>query len=100
MVALDQTIRGGAPSSRAFLGVERSFIGRRWVERLDPAGTASALAIAQRLGVPATLGDPLARLVKDEVAKTTVDLRQPQPGWAIAAGLGIGLVPQSNEKSE
>ncbi|HUO10609.1 MAG TPA: pilus assembly protein PilM [Phycisphaerae bacterium] len=61
---------------------------------------ANCQAIAQRLGVPATLGDPLARLVKDEVAKTTVDLRQPQPGWAIAAGLGIGLVPQSNEKSE
>ncbi|MGN6367225.1 MAG: pilus assembly protein PilM [Phycisphaerae bacterium] len=56
--------------------------------------------IAQRLGVPATLGDPLARLSKDAVAKTTVDLRQPQPGWAIAAGLGIGLVPQTNEKSE
>jgi type IV pilus assembly protein PilM len=56
--------------------------------------------IAQRLGLPATLGDPLARLVKDEVAKTTVDLRQPQPGWAVVAGLGIGLIPQSNEKSE
>ena len=57
-------------------------------------------SIAQRLGLPATLGDPMARLVKDAVAKTTVDLRQPQPGWAIAAGLGIGLVPQSTEKSE
>ena len=57
-------------------------------------------SIAQRLGLPATLGDPLARLVKDAVAKTTVDLRQPQPGWAVVAGLGIGLVPQSNEKSE
>ncbi len=56
-------------------------------------------AIAQRLALPATLGDPLARLSKDGVAKTAVDLRQPQPGWAIAVGLAIGLVPQSQEKS-
>ena len=57
-------------------------------------------AIAQRLAIPATLGDPMARLVKDGVAKTAVDMRQPQPGWAIAVGLGIGLVPQASEKSE
>jgi type IV pilus assembly protein PilM len=55
-------------------------------------------AIAQRLGVPATLGDPLARLQKDGVAKSTVDLRQPQPGWAIAVGLGIGLSPVPAER--
>jgi len=54
-------------------------------------------AIAQRLGVPATLGDPLARLQKDAVAKTAVDLRLPQPGWAIAVGLGIGLSPPPAE---
>jgi type IV pilus assembly protein PilM len=55
-------------------------------------------AIAQKLGLPATLGDPLARLVKDGVAKTTVDLRQPQPGWAIAVGLAIGIDAQAAEK--
>jgi type IV pilus assembly protein PilM len=49
--------------------------------------------VAQGLGVPATLGDPLARLMKDGVTQTKVDLRQPQPGWAIAVGLGIGLSP-------
>jgi type IV pilus assembly protein PilM len=54
-------------------------------------------SIAQRLGVPATLGDPLARLSKDGVARTAVDLRQPQPGWAIAVGLGIGLSPAASE---
>jgi type IV pilus assembly protein PilM len=54
-------------------------------------------SIAQRLGVPATLGDPLARLSKDGVARTAVDLRQPQPGWAIAVGLGIGLSPVAAE---
>jgi len=47
-------------------------------------------SIAQRLGVPATLGDPMARLSK-ETASSSVDLRLPQPGWAIAVGLGIGL---------
>jgi type IV pilus assembly protein PilM len=47
--------------------------------------------IAQKLHLPATLGDPLARLAKDNATKTTIDLRQPQPGWAIAAGLAVGL---------
>jgi type IV pilus assembly protein PilM len=47
--------------------------------------------MAQRLGLPATLGDPLARLTKDGVAETRVDLRQPQPGWAIAVGLALGV---------
>jgi type IV pilus assembly protein PilM len=47
--------------------------------------------IAQKLGLPSTLGDPLARLQKDTVAQTSVDLRQPQPGWAIAVGLSLGL---------
>ncbi len=55
-------------------------------------------AIAQRLGLPATLGDPLARLIKDGAVKTAVDLRQPQPGWAIAVGLAIGMEAQSAEK--
>jgi type IV pilus assembly protein PilM len=47
--------------------------------------------IACRLGLPATLGDPLARLQKDGAAQTVIDLRQPQPGWAIAVGLAVGL---------
>jgi sugar (pentulose or hexulose) kinase len=54
--------------------------------------------VAQQLGLPATLGDPLARLIKDGVTRTTVDLRQPQPGWAVAVGLGIGLSPASPER--
>jgi len=49
--------------------------------------------VAKAVGLPATLGDPLARLMKDGVTQTRVDLRQPQPGWAIAVGLGIGLSP-------
>jgi type IV pilus assembly protein PilM len=54
--------------------------------------------IAQRLGVPATLGDPLARLMKDNVTQTKVDVRQPQPGWAIAVGLAMGLAPTAPER--
>ena len=46
------TIRGGpaeaGPGGRVFLGVERSFTGRQWSERLDAAGSNTALAIAQR----------------------------------------------------
>jgi type IV pilus assembly protein PilM len=54
--------------------------------------------VAQLVGLPATLGDPLARLIKDGVTRTAIDLRQPQPGWAIAAGLAIGTSPETPEK--
>lgn len=54
--------------------------------------------IAQRLCVPATLGDPLARLIKDQATQTNLDVRQPQPGWAIAVGLALGLSPAATER--
>jgi single-stranded-DNA-specific exonuclease len=44
---------------RAFLGVERSLTGRRWIDRLDAAGTQAALAIAQRHEIP----DIVARIL-------------------------------------
>ena len=44
----------------AFLGVERSARGFRWVERLDPSRAATALAIAQAHGLPELLGRILA----------------------------------------
>ncbi len=53
--------------------------------------------IAQQLCLPATLGDPLARLAKDQAAQTNLDMRQPQPGWAIAVGLALGLSPTERE---
>jgi single-stranded-DNA-specific exonuclease len=43
----------------AYLGVERSFTGRRWTARLDAAGEREALAIAQAHGLP----DALARVI-------------------------------------
>ncbi len=45
--------------SRFFLGVAKSARGRAWRDRLDTRGTALALAIAQRHGVP----DMLARIL-------------------------------------
>lgn len=47
-------------NSPAFLGVERSATGRVWRDRLDPRGTARALAIAQRYQVPEMLSRIIA----------------------------------------
>jgi single-stranded-DNA-specific exonuclease len=47
-------------SSPAFLGVERSARGLRWVERLDPSRAATAMAIAQTHGLPELIGRLLA----------------------------------------
>jgi single-stranded-DNA-specific exonuclease len=47
-------------SPSAFLGVERSARGLRWVERLDPSRAATALAIAQTHGLPELIGRLLA----------------------------------------
>ena len=44
----------------AFLGVERSVRGRRWIERLDPGRSHTAAAIAQSHGLPELLGRVLA----------------------------------------
>jgi single-stranded-DNA-specific exonuclease len=41
--------------TRLFLGVETSALGKPWRDRLDERGTARALAIAQRYGVPELL---------------------------------------------
>ena len=44
--------------------------------------------IAQSLRIGAQLGDPLARLVRGNGDPGPgVDLRQPQPGWAVPVGL-------------
>ena len=72
-------------SSRpAFLGVERSALGRCWRDRLDERGAARALAIAQRHDVPDLLARILAaRAVEvDEVASfldPTVRSLMPDP---------------------
>jgi single-stranded-DNA-specific exonuclease len=48
------------PVSRAFLGVERSASGQRWVSRLDQAGQNRALAMAQVHGIPDLISRVLA----------------------------------------
>jgi single-stranded-DNA-specific exonuclease len=45
---------------RSFLGVDASFTGRLWRDRLDTRMTANALAITQRHGVPEILARVLA----------------------------------------
>jgi single-stranded-DNA-specific exonuclease len=48
------------PIDRAFLNVERSATGQRWVSRLDQAGLNRALAISQHHGLPELLARVLA----------------------------------------
>src|ERR1700742_5261361 len=48
------------PSERFFLGVEKSFTGRAWRDRLDERGVARALNIAQGHGLPELLARVLA----------------------------------------
>lgn len=48
------------PVSRAFLGVEQSALGNRWVARLDQAAQNRALAIAQLHGIPELIARVLA----------------------------------------
>lgn len=48
-------------------------------------------SIAQALQLPGRLGDPLARLTRDEDALVEgVSMSEPQPGWAVVAGLCAG----------
>src|SRR5262245_21073115 len=46
--------------ARAFLGVERSFLGRAWRERLGPEALSLALAICQTHALPDILGRVMA----------------------------------------
>ncbi|RVM05352.1 single-stranded-DNA-specific exonuclease RecJ, partial [Sinorhizobium meliloti] len=48
------------PIQRAFLGVERSVSGQRWVSRLDQAGQNRALAISQVHGYSELIARVLA----------------------------------------
>ena len=60
--------------SDAFLGVERSVTGRRWIGRLDARGEGQALAIAQQTGLSELLARVLAgRGVEPQDAQTFLD---------------------------
>ena len=61
-------------TGRAFLGVERSFCGRAWRDRLSGQKAVHAMAIAQRLGIPDLLARVLAgRGVTPETAEAHLD---------------------------
>ncbi len=49
-------------------------------------------SIAERLNLPAKVGDPLAGMKRDEDSDGQVglDTRRPQPSWAVAIGLSMG----------
>jgi single-stranded-DNA-specific exonuclease len=47
-------------SAPAFLGIEKSVKGRRWVDRMSPAQSQVAIDISQKLGLPDTLARVLA----------------------------------------
>ena len=71
-------------AERAFLGVDRSFTGRVWRDRLDARGNATALAIGQRHGLPELLCRVLAgrQVDLDDVAAyldPTVKRLMPDP---------------------
>lgn len=59
---------------RSLLGVEASALGRPWRDRLDAAGAAKAMAIAQQTGLSDLLSRVLAgRAVGPEAAETYLD---------------------------
>jgi Tfp pilus assembly PilM family ATPase len=53
-------------------------------------------SLAQRLNLPAQIGDPLIRIQRIGGAGMHIglDRRDPQPQWAVAVGLSIGAAPR------
>ena len=73
---------------------EAAMPGRRLERAVFLGGEARSKAlcqhIAKALRVPAQLADPLARLARQgNEPLTGIDLREPQPGWAVALGLCV-----------
>lgn len=74
-----------------------AFAGRRVSRAIFVGGesrhTALCQHVARAMRLPAHVADPLARLNRPPVDAPTisplVDLSQPQPGWAVAVGLGL-----------
>ncbi|MCB1495158.1 MAG: single-stranded-DNA-specific exonuclease RecJ [Bauldia sp.] len=98
-----------ARKDRAFLGVERSITGRRWVERLDAGAARLAQTIAQRHGtteivarilagrgidadsVPDFLDPALKRLMPDPSVLTGMDAAAERIADAVTAGEAITI---------
>jgi len=78
------------PSERFFLGVEKSFTGRAWRDRLDERAAARALAIAQRHEVPELLARILAgRNVELDAVEAFLDptIKRSMPDPHVLAGM-------------
>ncbi|HZP20317.1 MAG TPA: single-stranded-DNA-specific exonuclease RecJ [Bauldia sp.] len=89
-IPLDPNHPGGRPP--AFLGVERSLTGRRWVERLDAAGRLAALTIAQRNDMPDIVARVLAgRGISPDEAERFLDptLRALMPDPSTLADMDV-----------
>ncbi len=81
------------------LRYHQSMFAGRAVERVVFVGGAARHVqrceqIARALGISAQLGDPLARLARSSRghAPEGLDMRQPQPGWAVPMGLCLSQV--------
>jgi len=97
------------PVPRAFLGVEKSASGQRWVSRLDQAGLNRALAIAQLHGLPdlvsrvlagrgvgvddapAFLDPSLRTLMPDPLTLTDCEKAARRIADAVAAGVRVAI---------
>ena len=96
-------------AARAFLGVERSLTGRRWVSRLDEAESRTAATIAQRHAVPDIVARVLAgrgvaaddvphflepalkRLMPDPSVLTAMDAAAARIADAVVAGESMAV---------
>jgi single-stranded-DNA-specific exonuclease len=90
---------------RHFLGVERSVTGRAWRDRLDERGSARALAIVQRHGLPELLARVLAGRgvdVDDALAflDPTVRTLMPDPGTLAGMAAAAARIADAVERGE
>ncbi len=92
-------------SDRFFLGVERSFSGRSWKDRLDERGSARALAIAQRYGLDELLARVLAgrNVDVDEVESfldPTIKRLMPDPHTLTDMEVASGRIADATTRGE
>jgi single-stranded-DNA-specific exonuclease len=93
------------PPTRHFLGVERSASGRAWRDRLDERGTARALAIVQRHGLPELLARVLAgrNVEADDVVAfldPTVKRLMPDPDVLTGMAAAAARIADAIQRSE
>ena len=93
---LDETIKEIADEMTQCLRYYESIFRHRSVERAIFVGGQAydkrlCQAIAQKVNLPAQIGDPLVRIRRAKGATAgNLDWRQPQPAWAVAVGLSLG----------